>query len=85
MRATFGGHIPGAVHLDWRENFTPTTVLKDPGTLQALYASKGVTPDKEVIAHCQSGQRSCGVLLGPPAPRVSAGRELRRLVGGMGE
>jgi thiosulfate/3-mercaptopyruvate sulfurtransferase len=58
VRAKYSGHIPGAVHIDWRENFTTTTVLKEPGTLQTLYASKGVTPDKEVIAHCQTGQRS---------------------------
>ena len=55
--AKYSGHIPGAVNIDWRENFT-TTVLKDPATLQTLYTSKGVTQDKEVIAHCQTGQRS---------------------------
>ena len=58
VRAKYSGHIPGAVNIDWRENFTTTTVLKDPGTLKTLYASKGITPDKEVIAHCQTGQRS---------------------------
>lgn len=58
VRAKYGGHIPGAVNIDWRENFTPTTVLKDPATIQTLYTSKGVTQDKEVIAHCQTGQRS---------------------------
>ena len=58
VRAKYSGHIPGAVHIDWRENFTTTTVLKDPVTLKTLYESKGVTPDKEVIAHCQTGQRS---------------------------
>jgi thiosulfate/3-mercaptopyruvate sulfurtransferase len=57
VRAKYRGHIPGAVNIDWRENFT-TTVLKDPVTLKTLYASKGVTPDKDVIAHCQTGQRS---------------------------
>jgi thiosulfate/3-mercaptopyruvate sulfurtransferase len=58
VRAKFGGHIPGAVNIDWRENFTSGTELKDPAALRALYTSKGVTPDKEVIAHCQTGQRS---------------------------
>jgi thiosulfate/3-mercaptopyruvate sulfurtransferase len=58
VRAKYSGHIPGAVNIDWRENFTTTTLLKDPVTLKTLYASKGVTPDKEVIAHCQTGQRS---------------------------
>jgi thiosulfate/3-mercaptopyruvate sulfurtransferase len=58
VRAKFGGHIPGAVNIDWRENFTGGTALKDPATLRTLYESKGVTKDKEVIAHCQTGQRS---------------------------
>ena len=59
VRAKYGGHIPSAVNIDWRENFTATTtVLKDPATLQTLYTSKGIPQDKEVIAHCQTGQRS---------------------------
>ncbi len=58
VRAKYSGHIPGAVNIDWRENFTNTTVLKDPVTLKTMYESKGVTQDKEVIAHCQTGQRS---------------------------
>jgi thiosulfate/3-mercaptopyruvate sulfurtransferase len=59
VRAKYSGHIPGAVNIDWRENFqTNTTLLKDPVTLKTLYESQGVTPDKEVIAHCQTGQRS---------------------------
>jgi thiosulfate/3-mercaptopyruvate sulfurtransferase len=58
VRAKYSGHIPGAVNIDWRENFTNTTLLKDPVTLKTMYESKGITQDKEVIAHCQTGQRS---------------------------
>jgi thiosulfate/3-mercaptopyruvate sulfurtransferase len=58
VRAKYSGHMPGAVNIDWRENFTNTTVLKAPSALKTLYTSKGVTPDKEIIAHCQTGQRS---------------------------
>jgi thiosulfate/3-mercaptopyruvate sulfurtransferase len=59
VRTQYSGHIPGAVNIDWRENFQAnTTVLKEPVTLKTLYESKGITPDKEVIAHCQTGQRS---------------------------
>jgi len=59
VRAKRGGHIPGAVNIDWVENFIPnTTFLKDAATLRQMYESKGVTRDKEVIAHCQTGQRS---------------------------
>jgi thiosulfate/3-mercaptopyruvate sulfurtransferase len=58
VRAKFGGHIPGAVNIDYRTNFTPAGTLKAPAELKSLYESKGVTPQKEVIAHCQTGQRS---------------------------
>ncbi|MBI3972215.1 MAG: sulfurtransferase [Chloroflexi bacterium] len=58
VRAKFGGHIPGAVNIDWRENFDANSVLKAPAELKTMYESKGVTKDKEVIAHCQTGQRS---------------------------
>ncbi|HEX2186496.1 MAG TPA: sulfurtransferase [Chloroflexota bacterium] len=58
VRAKFGGHIPGAVNIDWRENFTADSLLKEAPALRTLYESKGVTRDKEVIAHCQTGQRS---------------------------
>jgi len=58
VRAPFGGHIPGAVNIDYRENFTPDARLKDASALRALYAARGVTPDKEVIGLCQTGQRS---------------------------
>jgi thiosulfate/3-mercaptopyruvate sulfurtransferase len=58
VRAKFGGHIPGAVNIDWRENLTADGLLKPPATLRAMYESKGVTKDKEIIALCQTGQRS---------------------------
>jgi thiosulfate/3-mercaptopyruvate sulfurtransferase len=56
-RAARGGHIPGAVHIDWRENFAGKR-LKSPDDLKRLYVSHGVTPDKQVISHCQSGTRA---------------------------
>jgi thiosulfate/3-mercaptopyruvate sulfurtransferase len=58
VRAKYGGHIPGSVNIDWRDNFTADTRLKDAPALRALYESKGVTRDKEVISLCQTGQRS---------------------------
>ena len=58
VRAKFGGHIPGAVNVDYRTNFTAAGTLKPAAELKTLYESKGVTKDKEVIAHCQTGQRS---------------------------
>jgi thiosulfate/3-mercaptopyruvate sulfurtransferase len=58
VRAKYGGHIPGAVNVDWRECFQSDARLKEPAALRALYTGRGVTPDREVVAYCQTGQRS---------------------------
>ncbi len=61
VRADRGGHIPGSVHLNWTELLADAggvKVLKDEAGLRALLASRGITPDREVIAHCQTGIRS---------------------------
>lgn len=51
------GHIPGAIHVNFTENFTAGGI-KSAEELRALYHAAGVTPDKEIIAYCQSGVRS---------------------------
>ncbi len=53
-----GGTIPGAVNLEWIESMNPDGTLKEPEALRAQLASKGLTPDKEIIPFCQSGFRS---------------------------
>jgi thiosulfate/3-mercaptopyruvate sulfurtransferase len=73
------GHIPGAVNVDWQENVTgPTLVFKPAEELMKLYASKGVTPDKEIVTHCASGGRAAQSLftlklLGFPNVRIYYG------------
>jgi thiosulfate/3-mercaptopyruvate sulfurtransferase len=57
-RAKRGGHIPQAVHLEWTDATAGDNLLKSVGDLRALYESAGVTPDKEIIAHCQLGIRA---------------------------
>jgi thiosulfate/3-mercaptopyruvate sulfurtransferase len=57
VRAKRGGHMPGAVNIEWKANFNDLT-LKSADELSEMYATAGVTKDKEVIAHCQTGQRS---------------------------
>lgn len=57
-RAARGGHIPGAAHVEWTDATTAPNVLKSTDELRALYESQGVTPDKDIIAHCQLGIRS---------------------------
>ncbi len=57
--ATRGGHIPGAVSIPWsRATNESDSTFKSPEELQELYAEKGITPDKEVIAYCRIGERS---------------------------
>jgi len=53
-----GGHIPGAVNIPWAQAVNEDGTFKTVDELRALYASKGVTPDKEVIAYCRIGERS---------------------------
>ncbi len=77
VRADRGGHIPGAVHLNWEDLQTEVNgvkVLKNRSEIIALLQSKGITSEKEIIAHCQTGIRSSYatlVLLGLGYQRAS--------------
>jgi len=59
-----GGHIPGAINVDWRMNLTggDVTVFKSAEELRRLYTSLGITPDKEIITYCHSGGRAAHAL-----------------------
>lgn len=73
------GRIPGAVHVEWKENVSGDTLLFKPAAeLKKLYESKGVTPDKEVVTYCASGGRAAHSLfalklLGYPKVKVYFG------------
>jgi len=58
VRAKHGGHIPGAAHVTWTAATAGDNVLKPEAELRAMYEAQGVTPDKEVITHCQLGIRA---------------------------
>lgn len=62
-RARHAGTIPGAVHVFWREHLDEHGALRPAEEIRALYASKGVTPDKTVIPLCQGGYRSANTFL----------------------
>jgi Ca2+-transporting ATPase len=47
VRSARGGRIPGAVHLEWKENLDPTGRFKSAEALAAQYAAIGATPDTE--------------------------------------
>ncbi len=53
-----GGHIPGAVNIPWAQAVREDGTFKSREELQALYASKGITPDKDVVVYCRIGERS---------------------------
>jgi thiosulfate/3-mercaptopyruvate sulfurtransferase len=53
------GHIPGAANVPWATAVNPDTGAFLPADeLRKLYADKGVTQDKEVVAYCRIGERS---------------------------
>lgn len=52
------GHIPGAVHLNYERALNHDSTFKSVRELQALYDSKGITPDKDIITYCAVGARS---------------------------
>jgi thiosulfate/3-mercaptopyruvate sulfurtransferase len=52
------GHIPTAVSIPWASAVRDDGTFKTADELRALYASHGVTPDKEVTAYCRIGERS---------------------------
>jgi thiosulfate/3-mercaptopyruvate sulfurtransferase len=61
VRADRGGHIPGATHLNWTElqhEVNGVKVLKPETEIRALLAEYGITPEREIVAHCQTGIRS---------------------------
>jgi thiosulfate/3-mercaptopyruvate sulfurtransferase len=54
-----GGHIPGAVNIPWAQAVNDNDgTFKNTEELKKLYESKGITPDKEIIAYCRIGERS---------------------------
>ena len=58
VRAARGGAIPGAVHVEWLNNLTAEGGMKSAEELRRQFQVAGVTPDKEIIAYCQTGYRS---------------------------
>lgn len=59
-RAARAGHIPGAVNFEWTRAMDPQHCLRirPAEELKKELEALGVTPDKEVIAYCQTHHRS---------------------------
>ena len=60
-----GGHIPGAVNMEWTQAIDThkNLRLKSAGELTALLVPLGITADKEVIVYCQTHHRSAHTYL----------------------
>lgn len=81
-RARRAGAIPGAVHVFWREHLDANGAFRPADAIRRLYAAKGVSPDKRVIAFCQGGYRSASTFL---ALRSLGYPDVRNYVGSWGE
>ncbi len=59
-RALRGGHIPGAVNLDWTDTMDAARHrrLHSSAVLRDMLDARGITPDREVITYCQTHHRS---------------------------
>ena len=57
-RAARGGHIPGAVRIEWKDALTTDWMLKDPEELDTLYSDAGFGAETSAITYCQAGVRA---------------------------
>jgi thiosulfate/3-mercaptopyruvate sulfurtransferase len=61
------GRIPGAIWVEWTETLVREGSYegywKSSEEIKRIFSAKGVTPDKEIYIHCQSGVRSAHSLV----------------------
>jgi thiosulfate/3-mercaptopyruvate sulfurtransferase len=57
-QAQVPGHIARAANVPWAQAANDDGTFKTADELRELYASKGITGDREVIAYCRIGERS---------------------------
>lgn len=73
--AAKGGHIPGAINFEWTAGMDPTRSLRIRRDMAEVLQTLGITPDKEIITHCQTHHRSGFTYLAAKAlgyPKVKA-------------
>jgi len=60
VRSAKGGHVPGAINLDWQRSMTDNDpkVWKSAPELAKQFAEVGVKPGMQVITYCQTGVRA---------------------------
>jgi thiosulfate/3-mercaptopyruvate sulfurtransferase len=55
IRAAYGGHIPRAMNIEWKENIE-NNVFKSSKELQEIYSN--LSKDSVIITYCQGGYRA---------------------------
>ncbi|MFQ6110943.1 MAG: sulfurtransferase [Nitrospinota bacterium] len=80
IRSARGGHIPGAVNIEWKEAMRAdgSATFKPARMLEQEFERAGVTKEKEITTMCQSGVRAAHSyfvlrLLGYPKVRMYDG------------
>ncbi len=53
-----GGHIPGAINFEWTAGMDPQRGMRIRTDIADVLHHLGITPDKEIITHCQTHRRS---------------------------
>lgn len=76
--AARGGHVPGAINFEWTAGMDSQRGLRIHTDIAQVLEELGITPDKEVITHCQAHRRSgftyvVAKALGFPRVRAYAG------------
>ena len=63
-KAKHGGHIPGAIPLEWSELLDKDKKFKSPAELNKLFVEKKIDLDKPAVTYCQSGGRAAVLAFG---------------------
>lgn len=76
-----GGHIPGAIHLYFKDLLAANGRLLAPAELQATVQDLGLTPDQPVVVYCTGGVRSAWVA----SVLITLGFQVKNYAGSMWE
>lgn len=57
-RSSRGGHIPGAIHLEWKKNLTEQGTIKRAIDLRNMFYKAQIKKGKEIVVQCQTGVRA---------------------------
>ncbi|MBK8021651.1 MAG: sulfurtransferase [Chloroflexi bacterium] len=61
VRSDRGGHIPGAINLEWIHTVNQDGTFKSYDQLDALFQAAGFDRSKQIITYCQTGVRGAHV------------------------